>query len=151
VLSFAQMNVKGVIKAFLVLVIVIAAVIWLGKRYKSSKISLPTATPSVLEKIEGKFPNIIIPKDSEKIELKDVSGGSSMGIATKNEVIADLPEPAPGQTYQGWIGNDTKKVLLGSLKLVKGGWVLEYNSAKYPGYNKISVTLGSKTILEGSF
>ena len=35
--------------------------------------------------------------------------------------------------------------------MAKGGWILDYSSSKYPGYNKIIVTQGTAHILEGSF
>jgi hypothetical protein len=90
--------------------------------------------------------------DVEKIELKDVSGGSGIGIATRNEILADLSTLPNGQFYQGWLENSSgKTVLLGTLKLAKGGWILNYNSSVYPGYNKVIVTAGTKHILEGSF
>ena len=94
---------------------------------------------------------MVIPTDAEKIELKDVSGGSGMGIATRNEILADLPTLPNGQFYQGWLEKDGKTVLLGTLELAKGGWILNYNSSVYPGYNKVVVTVGEKHILEGSF
>jgi hypothetical protein len=72
-----------------------------------------------------------------------------MGLATRNEILADLPS---GQSYQGWLENSNgKTVLLGTLKMAKGGWLLNYNSGAYPGYNKVIVTAGQKHILEGSF
>lgn len=75
-----------------------------------------------------------------------------MGIATRTEVLADLPGLANGQFYQVRLQNiNGKEVLLGNLRQAKGGWILEYNSVKFPGYNKVIVTLGTKHILEGSF
>jgi hypothetical protein len=66
--------------------------------------------------------------------------------------LADLPTLPNGQFYQGWLGNSSgKTVLLGTLKMAKGGWILNYNSSVYPGYNKVIVTVGGKHILEGSF
>ena len=78
--------------------------------------------------------------------------GRGMGLATRNEILADLPTLPNGQSYQGWLENSSgKTVLLGTLKEAKGGWILNYNSSIYPGYNKIIVTVGVKHILEGSF
>jgi hypothetical protein len=74
-----------------------------------------------------------------------------MGIATRSEILADLPTPAAGQYYQGWLGNGQKLVLIGTLNNAKGGWILDYSSVKYPGYNQVVVTLAGKHILEGSF
>src|SRR5687768_10965514 len=67
-------------------------------------------TPSTEQKLEDKF-NIEIPDNADKAELTDVSGGTGSGIVTKvfdagkfkSSVIADLPEPAAGETYQVWL------------------------------------------------
>ena len=141
------MKVNKVIIAFLIVVIAVALVIWFNKRSKLAN-SLPTPTPSITEQIQNKFANINIPVDAERVELKDVSGGDSMGIATKTEILADLPE---GGKYQAWLEKDGKKVLLGNLVEKKGGWMLEYNSSKFPGYNKVVIKEGTTSILEGSF
>jgi hypothetical protein len=75
-----------------------------------------------------------------------------MGIATRSEILADLPGLNVGQKYQGYLENSSgKTVLLGTLKAEKGGWILNFDSAKYPEYNKVIVTQGTKHILEGSF
>ena len=93
-----------------------------------------------------------IPADVERTELKDVSGGQSFGIATRTEILANLPEPPAGTVYQGKLENDQGQfVTLGTLHIAKGGYILEYNSSNYSGYNKVLVVLGSQTILEGSF
>jgi hypothetical protein len=83
--------------------------------------------------------------------LKDVTGGVGMGIATRSEILADLPDPTNGQYYQVFLEKDGKTVLLGRLEKAKGGWILNYNSAKFPGYNKVIITVGTTHILEGSF
>jgi hypothetical protein len=146
-------SVKRIIIVFLFLLIVIAAVLIVIKRKKAtpSLINLPSPTPSVTEQIEKQFPGLNIPSNAEQIELKNVSGGEAMGIAIRGEVIANLPTLSPGQSYQVYLGNGTKTVLLGSMVRAKGGWILEYNSSKYPGYNQIFVKKDSETILEGSF
>ncbi|MEK7470483.1 MAG: hypothetical protein AAB622_00545 [Patescibacteria group bacterium] len=107
-------------------------------------------TPTIEQKVEEKFGGLQVPADVEKTELKDVSGGDGFGIATRTEVLADLPSPANG-AYQVWLEKDGKKVLLGNMRVAKGGYLLEYSSAKFPGYDKVIVTLNSSNILEGSF
>lgn len=147
-----KVGLKNVLIGFIILVLIIAGVLFIFRKTKTSKVQLPTATPSIEQKIESKFKGLTIPTDSEKIDLKDVSGGEAMGIATKNEILADLPVLPKGQVYQAWLSNPSgKTVLLGTLKMEKGGWLLNYDSSKYPGYNKIVVTQGGKHILEGSF
>ena len=106
--------------------------------------------PTIEQKVEEKFGGLQVPADVEKTELKDVSGGDGFGIATRTEVLADLPSPANG-AYQVWLEKGGKKVLLGNMRVAKGGYLLEYSSAKFPGYDKVIVTLNSSNILEGSF
>lgn len=145
------MRFKRILVAFIVVVAVVAGVLFIKNRAKITPKVSPTATPNIQQQIESKFKGLVIPTDAEKIELKDVSGGSGMGLATRNEILADLPTLPNGQFYQGWLEKDGKTVLLGTLELAKGGWILNYNSSVYPGYNKVVVTVGEKHILEGSF
>ncbi|MCX6704055.1 MAG: hypothetical protein NTZ07_01270 [Candidatus Woesebacteria bacterium] len=145
------MRAKDILAAFIVIVVVVAGILVIKNRAKIAQKVSPTASPSIQQQIESKFKGLVIPGDQEKIELKDVSGGLGMGIATRNEILADLPTLPNGQFYQGRLEKDGKTVLLGTLKMAKGGWILNYNSSVYPGYNKVIVTVGEKHILEGSF
>ncbi len=114
-------------------------------------LNLPLATPGIEEQIEQKFGGLDIPEDAEKTELKNVSGDEGMGIATRSEILADLPDLEKGESYQVLLSDGSKTILLGNLRLAKGGYILEYDSSKYPGFNQIVVMKGSKRILEGSF
>jgi hypothetical protein len=42
-------------------------------------------------------------------------------------------------------------VKLGIMRISKSGYILEYNSANFPGFNKVIVIQGTTRILEGSF
>jgi hypothetical protein len=143
-------KVKNIVIAFIVLVALFVVILWFNKKSKETNLS-KTYSPSITEQIEDKFKNINIPQDAEKTELVDVAGGDSMGIATRTEILADLPSPSFGNKYQAWIVKDGNEILLGNLSEKKGGWILEYNSSKYPGYNKVVIKEGAKVILEGSF
>lgn len=146
------MKTRDIVVGFLVLVIVVAAVLVIGRvKINTNKVQAPSATPSIQQRVVSKFNGLVIPQDEAHVELKDVSGGNSAGLATRTEILADLPDLAAGQFYQGWLENGGKMVLLGKLRMAKGGWILDYNSSKYPGYNKVVVTLDGKHILEGSF
>ena len=145
------MRTKDILATFIVIVAIVAGVLVIKNRTKIAQKVGPTATPSIQQQIESKFKGLVIPADAERIELKDVSGGVGMGLATRNEILADLPDLPNGEFYQGWLEKDGKTVLLGTLKMAKGGWILNYNSSVYPGYNKVIVTVGGKHILEGSF
>jgi hypothetical protein len=146
------MKTRDIVVVFLVLVIVVAGILMINRVKLPKRVSTPSPTPSLQEKIESKFGGLVIPQDVERAELRDVSGGEAAGIATRTEILADLPTPPAGQSYRGWLENEEGKlVLLGSFRVAKGGYILEYNSAKAPGYNKVVVTLEDKHILEGSF
>lgn len=142
---------RDVLTGFIILVILIAGAL-LVKNIKNKKQVTPSPTPSIEQKVKETFNGLEIPSDTEKTELKDVTGGNGFGVATRTEILANLPQPPAGQYYQGKLENDAgNSVVLGSFRVAKGGYILEYNSSKYPGYNKVLVVLGGKAILEGSF
>lgn len=145
------MRAKDILITFIVIVIIVAGVLVIRNRAKIAPKATPSATPSIQQQIENKFKGLVIPQGEAGIDLKDVSGGAGMGIATRSEIIADLPTLPDGQFYQAWLENNGKTALLGTLSMAKGGWILNYNSSTYPGYNKVIVTVGTKHILEGSF
>jgi hypothetical protein len=145
------MRFKNILVTLLILILLIAGVLFILKKARLKNTSVPSPTPSIEQKIESKFKNLIIPEDAERVELKNVSGTEGYGMATKSEILADLPEPLVGQKYKVWLEKDGKTVLLGNMTEAKGGWILNYNSSNYPGYNKIIVTLNDAHILEGSF
>lgn len=147
------MNIKKLITIFVALIAAFALIVFLFFSLKRDKtpVSLPLSTPSVEKRIEEKFNGLIIPEDVEKIELKNVSGGEGVGIATRSEILADLPPLEKGESYQAFLGNGSKTVLLGVMRQAKGGYIIEYNSSRYPGYNQIIINKGSVRILEGSF
>jgi len=146
-------NIKKVIIIFLALVLVIFAANLVSQKIENNKTSivLPDETPTVEQQMKEKFKGLVIPDDTEKIELTNVSGEEGMGIATKNEIIADLPNLPKGESYQVVLIKGTETIILGNLTQTKGGWILEYDLSNYPGYNQIIVVKGTKHILEGSF
>lgn len=149
--SLVNMKTRDVVIGLIVLVVLVSAAFLIRRGLTKKTLTVPTPTPSVQQQIENSFGGITIPAGIEKTDLVNVSGGEGVGIATKTEVLANLPDLEAGQSYQVWLQKDDKKVLLGKMRIAKGGWILEYDSSKYPGYNKIIVTLGDKNILEGSF
>jgi hypothetical protein len=122
--------------------------------------------------LENKF-KVTLPDDAPKAELKDVEGGDGSAVASatykngtyKLTVLADLPDPKAGETYQAWIaqgeaGSDSYKLIsAGRLQSAKGGYMLEYQSkTDYSDYK--TVVISSETnadsaienkVLEGSF
>jgi hypothetical protein len=145
------MGIKKILIYFVVIVAVVSLFLYFRNKKTVSNLPVASPTPTIEQKIESKLKGFTIPTDTERIELKDVSGGDNFGIATKNEILADLPELTSGERYQAYLEKDNKAVLLGKLTEAKGGWILNYDSVKFSGYNKVFITLGSKHILEGSF
>lgn len=146
------MKTRNLVIGFIFLVGIIVAILIIKGKAKVNNLPIPTSTPSIQQKMKNKFQNLIIPDGGDQIDLNDVAGSGGMGIATRNEILADLPDLAKGQTYQGWLENSSgKTVLLGTLKMEKGGWILSFDSSNYPGFNKIIITQGNTHILEGSF
>lgn len=161
---------KDVITGVIVLALLAG---FLYYRQKNQKVT-PTVseTVSTEKTLEDKF-KIEIPEDVDKAELKDVSGGSSSGIVTKDfsdakftsSVLVDLPTLNNGEYYQAWLvkgdvgAKDYSLIRLGTLKSAKGGYLLDFSGkTDYSDYNKVIVTKEIKldgtpetTVLEGSF
>lgn len=116
---------RDVITGFIVLVILIAGSIIIFKSRNKFKEVTPIKTPNIVERLQDKFNGFEIPDDVEKTELKDATGGSSIGIATPSEVIADLPELPKNEFYQVWYFNGEKYVSLGKMRVAKGGYLYE--------------------------
>jgi len=145
------MGIKKILIYFVVIVAVIALFLYFRSKKTVNTLPVIAPTPTIEQKIESKLKGFTIPTDAERIELKDVSGGDSFGIATRNEIMADLPEPTLGQYYQAYLEKEGKTVVLGRMEEGKGGWIISYDSSRFPGYYKVIVMLGAKHILEGSF
>jgi len=149
---------KDIIIGFIIIAVVVSGA-FLYRKLKNPKISLaPTPTSISFQKdLEDSF-KYDIPDDVDSIELKDVSNKNGRGIATKNEVLADIEDPIKGYFYQAWTEKSGNFVSLGKLQKVKGGWLLEYSNLKLDDVEKIVISLEKdydakieKKILEGSF
>ena len=162
---------RDIVIAVVVLVVLGALIYWRQKNPRQEELKVPE-TLSVEESLEEKL-NIQIPDDGDKADLKDATGGRSSGIFSRksengkfvSSFVADLPMPAAGKYYEAWLVKGEKGsegysiVSAGRLRSAKGGYLLDFSSTTdYSGYNKILVTLESKsdstpeeTVLEGSF
>lgn len=161
---FRAVNRRDIVIGLVILAILAAVVYWVRRPRPS--LQVPQSSPSVEEKIEEAF-NLEIPEDVDKADLRDVSGGDSSGIATRkfeagkftHTVLADLPAPAPGTFYEGWLVKGTSFFSTGKMRIAKGGYLLEFKSSvDYSDYNKVVITLEKVDdkkpethILEGSF
>jgi hypothetical protein len=146
------MKTRDVIIGFVFLVILIAGILWIFSTRGSRTSNLPLPTPNISERIKNAFPNLDIPDGVERANLSDVTGGDSLGVATRTEVVANLPELSAGKYYQVMLEDSSgKTVKLGNMRISKSGYILEYDSTDFPGYNKVIVVLENTRILEGSF
>ncbi|MFI5241009.1 MAG: anti-sigma factor [Microgenomates group bacterium] len=131
------MKTRDIVLGLIVLVALIGIVLWVRKVRIDKALKLSVTTPTIEEKVNKTF-NFSIPDDVEKKELKDVSGGNGFGIATKDMVLADLPDLDSGQIYQVWVEKDGKVVSLGKMRVAKGGWIFEGSIPT--GYQKVVVS-----------
>lgn len=139
------MNIRNIFLVFITIVALVFAAFWVRsiKNIKSIKNTVsPSATPSISDQINKTF-NFQIPLNVEKAELKDINGGSGIGIATRDTVLADLPEIGANKSYQVFV--DGK--FLGNMRIAKGGWIFD---GKING-KKVEIKIDDTTILEGSF
>jgi hypothetical protein len=153
----------------LIVVALIAGTIYLIRRRNSQETPLKTNEPTTEEtesRLEDTF-KLDIPEDLDKAQLKDVTGGTSTGIATREFVsgkfthtaLVDLPDPAVGYFYEGWLVKGDQYFSTGKLRIAKGGYLLEFQSGvDYSDYDKVVITLEKvfdKTpeqhVLEGTF
>lgn len=144
----------------LVIVLIIISGAYLYRYLKKPRIQKITPSPASYEfkkDFEESF-QLDIPDNVNSIELKDVSGGNSRGIATDNEILVDADDPEAGFYYEAWLEKESGLISLGKLRFAKGGWLIEYDRSKNPTFTKVIVSLEKendnnleKRILEGSF
>jgi len=140
-----------------VILFVLTGLIYYWRKPANEDLKVPQ-TLSVQDDIEDKF-NISIPDEVDKAELIDVSGGNAYGIATReyinnkyvHTVLADLPELDSGN-YEAELEKDGDTIKTGTLRLAKGGYLLEYESdLNLDDYKLVKVKSDDKIILQGSF
>src|SRR3989344_9033975 len=166
------MNRRDIVIGLLILLSLVGVIYYRQKTRPSEEMRVPETLSSTEEVLEEKF-NVNIPDDVDKAELKDISGGSSTGIATRDfenntfthSVLADLPDPQDGKFYAGWlvradVGSENfSQVSTGRMILAKGGWMLNFESKiDYSDHGKVVITeeersdaTPEKYILEGTF
>ncbi len=157
---------RDIVIGLIVVVLLVSAIYLIRRRSEQTPVISETTTGETEEKIEETF-RLDIPEDIEKAELKDVTGGTATGIATRefvngvftHSVLVDLPDPEPGYFYEGWLVKGDKFFSTGKMRIAKGGYLLEYDShVDYSDYGKVVITLEKvfdatpeKHILEGTF
>jgi len=167
---FRVMKARDIVVGLIILAVLAAGIVAI-RRARAPK-TVPTPTPSIEQKLENSF-NLEIPDDVERADLRDVSGGTGSGIATRkyaagrfdHMVLADLPDPAAGTFYEGWLVRGKQGdanfafISTGRMRVAKGGYLLEFESGKdYSEYKGVVITLEKVNdtkpethILEGSF
>lgn len=148
-----RLKTRRFLTSIIIIFLVVVAVVLLLKESKKRSIPAPTPypSPSIEQKVKEKFGNLVLPSDTKKMELKDVSGGEGFGIVTETEILAYLPDLQKGEVYKAWLVNNGKRTLLGIISEAKGGWILGFDFSKYSNYDNLVITAGSKDILVGSF
>lgn len=152
-------NRKDVVTGLIVILLIIGGA-YLYKYLKKPRTQTPTPSPASIE-IRKDFSDsfkINIPDNVNTIELKDITGGDSRGIATDSEILVDAADPNLGYYYEAWLESSDKLVSLGKLKVAKGGWLIEYDKSKNLNSTKVVISIEKvndnkieKRILEGSF
>jgi hypothetical protein len=145
------MNRRDIIIGFVILAFLIVGFLLLRRPNTKQPQPFPEQTPSSKQKIESVF-NVTIPDDVQKAELKDIAGINGTALATRKfdknfvfTVLADLPDPPRGYAYHVWISKDTSDPNadardLGSLRIAKGGWILDYQSkSDLSSYNGVFI------------
>ncbi len=139
----------------IVILAALSAVIYFWRRPEIDEELKVPQTLSVEDQIEDAF-NLEIPDDVEKAELRDVSGGDASAIATRKfengrfelNILADLSDGS----YTADFEKDGEVKSLGSLRIAKGGYLLEFRGFEdLSDYSTVRVTSGGETILEGRF
>lgn len=165
------MNRRDIVIGIVILFALAGFIYFRAKRETPPELTVPQ-TLSTEDTLEQKF-GLTLPEDVDRAELKDVTGGDASGIATRkfengrftHTVLADLPDPAQGSFYEGWLvrGKEGDEnfafISTGKMKLAKGGYLLEFESTTdYSAYNNVVITqekvfdaTPETHILEGSF
>lgn len=164
------MKARDIVIGLIILAVLAGAIVAI-RRARAPK-TVPSPTPSIEQQLEKSF-NFEIPDDVERADLRDVSGGTGSGIATRkyeagrfsHTVLADLSDPSVGSFYEGWLvrgkegDSNFAYISTGKLRIAKGGYLLEFESGKdYSEYKGVVVTLEKVDdkkpethALEGSF
>lgn len=145
---------RDILIGIVIVALALLAAFWIRKAKLNKERSLQVETPTAEERIKEAFNGFTVPDDAEKVDLKDVSGSGGAGIATRTEVLADLPGLTDGSYYQVWQEKNGKIALLGTMRVAKGGYLFEGSITGEKVIVSLEAKLDSKMeakILEGSF
>ncbi|MBN1168295.1 hypothetical protein JXA63_00235 [Candidatus Woesebacteria bacterium] len=149
------MNKRDIVVGLVLLAALAGAIFYFRSSTEEEELPVPE-TLSTEDELEARF-NIELPEDLERAELSDQTGGNSSAIATRSyengsyelTLLADVPD----DSYTARLSNeDGDTVNLGSLRVAKGGYLLEYQSSRdLNSYDTVEVMSGGETILQGDF
>lgn len=162
---------RDILIGLVVVIIIILIAIFIIRRRQTPAITtnnlpFPTPVSSFEQNLQNNF-GITVPSTAIKANLNDVTASNQTGLATSDKegnqnvytVIANLNDPTPGYFYQAWLVNGNDYIPLGKLDIAKGGWIVNYTSARdLSDHKAVWVTLEKtndptpeKHVLEGSF
>jgi hypothetical protein len=169
---------RDILVGVVVIILVILVAVFLIRRRQAANVltnssPLPTPVSQFQQNLQTNF-GITVPPTAVKADMKDVSGGNQVGLTTEDKttsnehtytVIANLEDPASGSFYEAWLVRgkpgdaNYEPVSLGKLTVAKGGWLVNYTTAKdLSDHKTIWITLEKtndqvpeKHILEGAF
>jgi len=153
------MKSRDIVIGFVFVVILIAGVLWIFKSKSVKTTGTPVATPSIEQKVNSAFPTLNVPAGADRADLNSTSGNSGIGVATRQKtgnsfsitVMANLQAPVAG-FYKAELSNGTSNIVLGNMTLTKSGYLVNFvSSHDLSSYNKVIVSLGGSSVLEGSF
>jgi len=153
------MKSRDAVIGFVFVVILIAGVLWIFKSKTAKTPNTPVATPSIEQEVNNAFPTLNVPAGTDRADLNSTSGNSGIGVATRQKmgnsfsitVMANLQAPIR-DSYKAELSNGTSNIVLGSMNLTKSGYLVNFTSIQdLSSYNKVIVTLGGNSVLEGSF
>lgn len=150
------MNRRDIVVGLVLLAALAGAIFYFRSPIEEEELPVPE-TLSVEDELEQRF-NMELPEGVERAELTDQTGGNSSAIATRSyesgvyemTLLADVPDGSYTARLTDENSEQTRN--LGSLRVAKGGYLLEYEASEdLTGLNTVEVLTGSEVILRGSF
>lgn len=112
-----------------------------------------------VSKLSKQF-GVTLPDGVKKAALNAIEGSASSGLATIEEaqgaqlvtILANLPDLEKGEKYVARLSGGEKPIVLGSLSVAKGGWMIEQRVNADPSvYKTVEVLKGTQVVLRGAF
>lgn len=150
------MNKRDIVVGLVLLAALAGAIFYFRSPNEQEDLPVPE-TLSTEDELEARF-NIELPEDLERAELNDQTGGNSSAIATRSHedsvyeftLLADVPDGSYSARLTDGDGEEYRN--LGTLRVAKGGYLLDYESSEdLMGFETVEVLSGGEVILKGGF